>query len=180
MDVWLSLKARMGDDTRPGTPGAGAPVRSPGVPRRGVCHVDIANMQVGKVSALRNVLSVLRLSEPTDYTFERMSVESYIRADKLLIPKLDLSGRSAAFTGSGTMDLPTEEINLMLTARGTRVAAAGPSVLQSLTEGLSGAVVRMGVTGKVDSPRVQTKALPVIGDSLRILGTPEEGKKGKK
>jgi hypothetical protein len=180
MDVWLSLKARMGDDTRPGTPGAGAPVRGPGVPRRGVCHVDIANMQVGKVSALRNVLSVLRLSEPVDYTFERMSVESYIRADKLLIPKLDLSGRSAAFTGSGTMDLPTEEINLMLTARGTRVAAAGPSVLQSLTEGLSGAVVRMEVTGKVDSPRVQTKALPVIGDSLRILGTPEEGKKGKK
>jgi hypothetical protein len=137
-------------------------------------------MQVGKVSALGNVLSVLRFSEPTDYTFERMSIDSYIRADKLLIPKLDLSGRSAAFTGSGTMDLPTEEINLMLTARGARVAAAEPSVLQSLTEGLSGAMVRMEVTGKASSPRVQTKALPVIEDSLRILGTPGEGKKGEK
>ncbi len=180
MDAWLSLKARMGDDTRPETPGASAPGHDPGVPRRGVLHVDIANMQVGKVSPLRNVLSVLRFSEPTDYTFDRMSIDSYIRADKLLIPKLDLSGRRAAFTGSGTMDLPTEEINLMLTARGARVAAAEPSVLQSLTEGLSGAVVRMEVTGKASSPRVQTKTLPVIEDSLRILGTPEENKKGKR
>jgi hypothetical protein len=150
------------------------------VSRRGVCHVEIANMQVGKVSPLRNVLSVLRLSEPADYTFDRLSIDSYIRADKLLISKLDLSGRSAAFTGSGTMDLPTEEINLTLTARGTRGAAAEPSVLQSLTEGLGGAVVRMEVTGKAGSPHVQTKALPVIEDSLRLLGTPEEGKKGSK
>jgi hypothetical protein len=153
---------------------------APGAAQRGVCHIDIANMQVGKVSPLRNVLSVLRFSEPADYTFERMSVDSYIRADKLLIPKLDLSGRSVAFTGSGTMDLLTDEINLLLTARGPRVAAAEPSVLQSLTEGLGGAVVRMEVTGTADNPRVQTKALPVLEDSLRILGTPEENKKGRR
>ncbi len=188
MDAWLSLNARIGDEARMGTSGEGTPTRSsdgqrpmaPGAAQRGVCHIDIANMQVGKVSPLRNVLSVLRFSEPADYTFERMSVDSYIRADKLLIPKLDLSGRSVAFTGSGTMDLLTDEINLLLTARGPRVAAAEPSVLQSLTEGLGGAVVRMEVTGTADNPRVQTKALPVIEDSLRILGTPEENKKGKR
>jgi len=137
-------------------------------------------MRVGKVSPLGNVLSVLRLSEPADYAFERMLIDSYIRADKLLISRLDLSGKSTAFTGSGTMDLPTDEINLTLTARGQRVAAAAPSVLQSLTEGLGIAVVRMEVTGKAGSPHVQTKALPVIEDSLKILGTPEEGKKERK
>jgi hypothetical protein len=176
MDAWLSLQGRISDDVRPEAPAG----RGPGVPRRGVCHVEIANMQVGKVSPLRNVLSVLHLSEPTDYTFDRMLIDSYIRADKLLIPRLDLSGRRAAFTGSGTMDLPTEEIDLTLTARGARVAAAEPSVLQSLTEGLGGAVVRMEVTGKASSPHVQTKALPLIEDSLRILGAPEENKKEKK
>jgi hypothetical protein len=60
-----------------------------------------------------------------------------------------------------------------LTARGRRVAAAKPSILQSLTEGLGGAVVRMEVTGKVDSPKVETKALPVIEDSLKVLGMPQ-------
>ena len=184
LDASLGLCARIGDarteESRSGTSGERSPVRGGPVGRRGVCRIEIANMQVGKVSPLGNVLSVLRLSEPTDYEFERMGVDSYLRDDQLLIPKLDLSGRNAAFTGAGTMDLPTEDINLTLTGRGPRVAAAGPSVLQSLTEGLGGAVVRMEVTGKASSPRVQTKALPVIEDSLRLLGTPEEGKKGNK
>jgi hypothetical protein len=177
MDASLSLRTRLGDTTSGESHGR---TLGEGSSRRGVCHIDVENMRVGKVSPLGNVLSVLRLSEPTDYAFERMLIDAYIRADKLLISKLDLSGKSAAFTGSGTMDLPTEEINLTLTARGQRVAAAGPSVLQSLTEGLGVAVVRMEVTGKADSPHIQTKALPVIEDSLRILGTPEEGKKGRK
>jgi hypothetical protein len=177
MNASLSLRARMGDSPRDESRG-----RTPGQAssRRGVCHLDVGNMRVGKVSPLGNVLSVLRLNEPTDYAFERMLIDSYIRADKLLISRLDLSGKSAAFTGSGTMDLPTDEINLTLTARGQRVAAAVPSVLQSLTEGLGIGVVRMEVTGKAGNPRVQTKALPVIEDSLKILGTPEEGKKEKK
>jgi hypothetical protein len=46
-------------------------------------------------------------------------------------------------------------------------------VFQALTEGLGGAVVRMEVTGKASNPLVETKTLPVIEDSLKILGTPE-------
>ena len=116
---------------------------------------------------------------------------SYIRGDTLLIPKLDLSGRNAALAGSGTMDLSSAEVNLTLTARsrpatGSGASPAAPrgrepaSVLQSLTDGLTGAVVRLEVTGPVGSPRVQTKALPVLEDSLKILGTPEESRKGKR
>jgi hypothetical protein len=44
--------------------------------------------------------------------------------------------------------------------------------LQSLTEGLGGAVVRMEVTGQADDPHITTKTLPVIQDSLKIIGTP--------
>ncbi len=141
--------------------------------RLGTCRVHIADMQVGKVSPLAKLLLVLRLSEPTDYLFERMLIDSYLRQDSLLIRTFDMSGRNVAFAGSGTMDLPTDEMNLLLTARGPRVALAEPSLLESLTEGLGGAVVRMEVTGRTDDPHVETKTLPVIGDSLKILGTPE-------
>ncbi len=157
MDAWLSLGGRTGDTTS----------------RRGACQVNIANMRVGKVSLLANLLSVLSLSEPTEYTFDRMLIDSYIKKDTLLIRKLDMSGRNLAFTGSGTMFLPNGELNLTLTARGQRFAAAEPSMLQALTEGLGGAVVRMEVTGRAGDPRVETKTLPVIEDSLKILGTPE-------
>lgn len=168
MDAALSLTGRIGAPQRQES--------QAGASRRGICHIRITNMQVGKVSPLGNVLSVLRLSEPTDYAFERMRIDSYVRGDKLLVSKLDLSGRNAAFTGAGTMNLATEDINLTLTARGSRFATAVPSVLQSLTEGLGGAVIRMEVTGKAGSPRIQTKTLPVIEDSLRLLGTSDDKK----
>ena len=157
MDASLSLGARVGKTSS----------------RLGSCQVLVTDMQVGKVSPLANLLSVLRLSEPTDYMFERMLVDSYIRQDRLLIRTFDMAGRNVAFAGSGTMDLPTEEMNLLLTARGRRVAVAEPSLLESLTEGLGVAVVRMEVTGKAGDPHVETKTLPVIEDSLKILGTPE-------
>jgi len=139
----------------------------------GACSISVADMQVGKVSPLAKLLAVLRLTEPTDYTFERMLVDSYVSRDKLIIRQFDMSGRSVAFNGSGWMDLPSENVNLTLAARGQRLAATEPSLLQSLTEGLGGAVVRMEVTGNAYDPHVETKALPLIEDSLKILGTPQ-------
>lgn len=157
MNATLGLGARIGD----------------GSSRLGVCRVDVADMQVGRVSPLATLLSVLSLTEPADYAFERMLIESYLRRNKLLIGTFDMSGRNLAFTGSGSVNLNDREIALTLTARGRRVAAAKPSIFQSLTEGLGGAVVRMEVTGTADNPKVETKALPLIEDSLKILGTPQ-------
>ncbi len=157
MDATLGLGARVGD----------------GSSRLGVCRLNVADMRVGKVSPLANLLAVLSLTEPTDYAFERMLVESYFRHNKLLISKFDMSGKNVAFTGGGTMNLRDGDVDLTLMARGRRVAAAGPSIFQSLTEGLGGAVVRMEVTGKADRPNVETKTLPVIEDSLKILGAPQ-------
>jgi len=156
MNASLSLGARIGD---PAT-------------RLGACRVDVTDMRVGRVSPMANLLSVLQLNEPTDYTFDRMLVESYLKRDMLLIQKLDMSGKNAAFAGSGTVDTSSGQINLTLTARGRRVATAKPGVLESLAEGLGGAVVRMEVTGKTGNPSIATKTLPLIEDSLKILGTP--------
>ena len=91
--------------------------------------------------------------------------------DRVFFEKFDLSGEAIAFNGSGWMDLKTKNVNLVLTARGLRLAAAEPSVLQSLAEGLGGAVVRMEVNGNVYDPKVEIKTLPVFKDSLKILGT---------
>jgi hypothetical protein len=156
MNASLSLGARIGD---PAT-------------RLGACRVDITDMRVGRVSPMANFLSVLQLNEPTDYTFDRMLVESYLKRDTLMIQKLDMSGKNVAFAGSGTVDTSSGQVNLALTARGRRVATARPGVLESLAEGLGGAVVRMEVTGKTDNPSIATKTLPLIEDSLKILGTP--------
>ncbi len=160
MNGSLSIDARIGDEIR----------------RTGRCRLAISNMQVGKVSPLAKMLQVLT-TEPTDFEFEQMLVDSYIKHDRLFLEKFDLSGESLAFHGSGWIDLSGENVDLILTARGRRLAATEPSVLQSLTEGLGGAVVRVEVTGNIYDPNVETKTLPVIGDTLEILGTkPTESK----
>jgi len=70
------------------------------------------------------------------------------------------------------MSLKNANINLNLTARGRRLVGNEPTFLGSLTESLGRAVVRIEVTGNVNDPKVETKTLPVVKDSLKILGTP--------
>lgn len=138
--------------------------------RIGACKLSISDMQVGKLSPLAKLLQVLRFTEPQDFAFDRMIVDSYIKRDGLFVRKLDLSGQDIAFTGSGQMDLQESSIDLILTARGRRLATDDPSVLQSLTEGLGQAVVRMSVTGDFHDPKVKTETLPVIEETLQVLG----------
>jgi hypothetical protein len=140
-------------------------------PRIGRCRLAIKDMEVGRMSPLAKVLSVLKLTEPKDFAFEQMLVDSYIENKKLFLEKIDLSGEALAFNGSGWMDLESQNINVTLTARGRRLATAKPSVLQSLTDVLGTAVVRLEVTGNYSDPTVKTTTLPVIRDSLEILGT---------
>ena len=154
MNGSFSINARIGDDSS----------------RIGACKLQISDMQVGKLSPLAKVLNVLKLTEPTDYAFNQMFVDSYIRQNSLLIEKLDLSGRSVAFYGSGQMDLQTQNVDLTLTARGQRLATDDPSLWQSLTEGLGRGMVRMNVTGSFHDPTVTTQTLPVIESTLEVLG----------
>jgi len=155
MNGSLSVNARLGDSSS----------------RIGTCRLAISDMQVGQLSPLAKLLQVLKRTESKDFAFDQMFLDSYIRRNDLLIKKLDLSGRTVAFYGSGRIDLQTRNVDLVLIARGRRLATADPSILQSLTEGLGRAVVRMEVIGDFYDPKVTTKTLPVIGETLQILGT---------
>ena len=100
-----------------------------------------------------------------------MLVDAYINHNKVFIESFDLSGDAIAFSGSGSLDMKSWDVDLVLTARGRRPATAEPSVLQSLPDALGGGVVRIEVTGNIYDPQVETRALPMIADSLHILGS---------
>lgn len=154
MDGSLSINAGIGDISS----------------RIGICKLDISDMQVGKLSPLSKLINVFRLIEQKDYIFDRMLVDSYLKGNNLLVKKLDMSGQSLAFSGSGSLDLQNFNVDLALTARGKRLATDDPSVLQSLTEGLGRGVVRMEVAGDLYDPKIKTRTLPVIGKTLQIFG----------
>ncbi len=140
--------------------------------RIGSCRLSIKNMKVGKMSPIAQLLQVLNLNEPSEYAFDTMFIDSYIKRDGLFVEKLDMSGKSVAFHGSGLISLLNGDMNLSLTARGNRLASDDPSIIQSLTEGLGRAVIRMEVTGNYRDIKVETKTLPVIEGTLQIFGEP--------
>jgi hypothetical protein len=142
------------------------------LPYIGRCRLLITDMQVGTLSPLAKPLYVLKLTEPKDFAFRQMLVDSYIKHNRLFLEHLDLSGKALAFNGSGWIDLQSRNADLVLFARGRRLATAEPSILQSLTEGLGQAVVRMEVTGNVYDPQVTTTILPVVGEAVKFLCIP--------
>jgi hypothetical protein len=150
----VSITGRIGDNSSP----------------TGRCTVTITDMKVGRLSPLAKLLQ-LKLDNSEYYVFDRMFVDSYIKPDGLFFDKVDLSGQDTAFNGSGRLELPGRNLDLTLTARGRRAAAAEPDLWQSLAEVLGRAVVRMEITGDFYDPNVITTPLPVIKDALGILGT---------
>jgi hypothetical protein len=138
----------------------------------GQCKVKICQVRIGKTSILSRLLDVMRLKEPRDYLFDHLQLDTYILHDKVLIERFDMSGASAAFQGSGHLDLTSDQVDLTLTARSSkRLASAQPTALQALTEGLGSAVVRMVIKGKASDPQITTTPLPVLQEPLRLLGT---------
>ncbi len=139
--------------------------------RLGTCRLEITDMQVGKLSPIAKLLQVLQLNEPTDYAFDKMVVDSYLKNDNLFIREIDLSGKSLAFNGAGQLNISDMNVDLVFTARGNRLLGTEASVVQFLTEGISRAVVRVDVHGHVYDPKITKKHLPFILDAIGLLGT---------
>jgi hypothetical protein len=158
MNGWLSITGLVNDESI----------------RLGRFKLKIIDMEVGRRSIFAKLLSMLNLTKPKDYAFDQMTLDAYIQDNRMFLRQIDLSGKSLALDGSGRLDLKTDEIDLTMTARGPRLAREKPSLWESLTEGLGRAVVRVEVNGKVNDPQITTKPLPVIKETLEILGTPKE------
>lgn len=139
--------------------------------RIGRCRLKITDMRVGKLSPIAKLQYILKLTEPKDFAFEQMVVDSYVKNNNLFLRKVDLSGEAIAFSGMGQIDLQNSYIDLILTARGHRLVYDSPGVFQSLTESLGQGIVRLNVIGNVYEPKVIKETLPVIKGPLYLLGT---------
>ncbi len=145
-------------------------VRGEGGSRVGRCRLRIRDMKAGRLSALAKLLYVLRLKRPEEFAFEQMVVDAFLRDEEAMIEEIDMWGRALAFEGLGFFELEDENVSIVLTARGRRVAEAEPSVLQSLPESLGRGVVRIKVSGDIYNPKVEVKTLPVLSAPFRLFG----------
>ncbi len=139
---------------------------SNGALRIGKCKFTIKNMKVGKLSPLTKILCFLQLS-PADFAFDKMLIDSYIMDNKLIFDHLDLSGKTLALEGTGSMNLLDHNVDIELFARGPRkMISEKPSILQSLTNSLGTTVLRMKVTGNVLDPDIKKTTLPLLQQAI--------------
>ncbi len=137
----------------------------------GTCRIEIKKMRAGKISMVGRLLGLLKLTEPSDYVFDRMFFDAYIKDGRLQFETLELSGATLTFAGTGWMDMTNKKLELTLAARGPRIAAIKEGIIRSLTTALSPGVLQVLVTGSAYEPKIEIKPLPVIGDTLELLGT---------
>ena len=142
-----------------------------GASRIGKCKFTIKNMKVGKLSPLTKILCFLQLS-PADFAFDKMLIDSYLMDDMLIFDHLDLSGKTLAFEGTGSMNLLNQNVDIELFARGPRkIISEKPSILQSLTNSLGTTVLRMKITGNVLDPDIKKSTLPLLQQALEFFST---------
>jgi hypothetical protein len=134
-------------------------------------------MQIGKLSPMAKLLTVLKFTKPSDYAFENMSFDGYIKQGKIHFKQFNLYGKTISFNGTGWMGLEDKNISLILAVRGPRLTNLDPRVIGALTDALSPGVLQMDVSGNVYEPQIKVKPLPVVKGTLELLGTPDKKSK---
>ena len=136
--------------------------------RTGTCQLNITNMKVGKKSRMEKLLNVFSKNNKDDFSFDQMVVDSYIQGDEVWFKQFDMHGKTLNLVGRGQFDLETKQIDVVFAARGKRVSQL--PLIQSLTDTLGPAIMRIEVNGDYRDPIVKTSALPAISDALEIFG----------
>ena len=129
------------------------------------------DFKAGTASPLHRILKAISLSEPSDFIFDKLYLDSYIKSDSLYIQQIDLGGDGVSFTGDGKLDLTNNQLDLVLSTRGRRFITDKPSVLGSLGDNIGQAVLRMKIKGDLLDPVITTEKMPVVKDTLGLFGS---------
>ncbi|AQT67062.1 putative protein involved in outer membrane biogenesis [Anaerohalosphaera lusitana] len=137
--------------------------------RMGRLKVEVRDMRLARRSFFGKVLTAMQFSEPTDYVFDRVSVDSYLRDDVMVFEEVLMIGEANVLRGRGSLAMDTQRVDLTFTAFGTDVKE-DPSMMESLARGLGGAIARVDVRGKLEDPEIETETFPVLKGPFDIFG----------
>jgi hypothetical protein len=133
---------------------------------------SVNDMKIAKRSLLGKMVTALQLNNPTDFKFNDLTVDAYIRGKKLFFEKLYISGKGIVLQGKGNLDLESDIVDLDFTASGRKITS-NPSMLESLAKSLGPTMVKVKIYGPTKTAQVNTE-VPMIRSPLDLLGTEED------
>lgn len=126
----------------------------------------IRDAQVWKLPLILAIFQVLNLT-PDENVFHDGLLKFYLTDDRLTFQKIDLQGKAMSFIGSGTLDLASNQIDLVLLA-GSPVRIKVP-LLSDLLEGAAREIMEVRVTGTLADPTITPQPLKSLTNALKTV-----------
>ncbi len=136
----------------------------------GRLSAGITQVEVARRSLIGKVIAAVQFNDPTDYVFNKVEADAYLKGNDLVIERVHMVGSSLVMEGRGRLDLERMRVALVFTVG--RSVGPETSFLGSLATALGSAMVRVEVRGDIDEPQITTDALPLMTRPLYML-TPE-------
>jgi hypothetical protein len=130
---------------------------------------DISDIEFAKRSFLGKVFTAVQLNEPTEFVFNNMVVRAYLKDGQMFFEQLYMLGESSVWQGRGWLNVETGQVDLELTSFGRKITSK-PSFLESLAKSLGSEMVKVEVSGNIESPQVETTTFPMLSRPFGLLG----------
>lgn len=128
---------------------------------------NLKNRKSGLVEKLQTVLGEVISG---NFIFTDMVMDSYVKGRQLHIEQFSLYGPFFWLKGAGRLDLNTYDIDMTLTLYSFD-SDKEPTFIESLVAGLIPALLKIEVTGNYSDPKIKAVPLPILKDSLGVIGT---------
>ncbi|MBW8034955.1 MAG: hypothetical protein FVQ79_04790 [Planctomycetes bacterium] len=136
----------------------------------GRISIGIKDMAFARRSLFGKIVTTVQLDNPTDFIFNEITAESYLKGSMIDLEKVQMFGPSTVLLGSGKINMQNRQIDLVLTAYGGKKTLK-PSFLETLASVIGSAVMQVEVKGNLEDPTIAETTLPVIKKPFEIFGT---------
>ncbi len=140
--------------------------------RRASGLLRITDGSMVKMPVMLGMMHVLTLQLPGDTVFTDAVMTYHMQGEKLVFEEIDLLGPTLGAVGSGTLDLGTDELNILFLAGppGETPRLLG---LEEFVENIVREVAEIQITGTLANPQTQSTPLRGLDEALNRLLHPE-------
>ena len=145
MTGWLSMKGVRGDVNT----------------RYGIGELRVTNGMFAEVPLSMRAMQLLQLTLPTTESISSVLMDIFIEGDNVVLDQIKLSGEDSSstalvFKGSGTITIPSFELDIRLYPR------AGWPLVRDITGAFGDQLISIDVTGKLLDPTISVVPLPFL------------------
>jgi len=137
---------------------------------RGRVIIAATGIQLGSKNLVSNIRNAILEAIKKDLAFDNVKVQAVVKGPMVEISRMDLYGPTASLRGTGTYDPAADSISVDFVA----YSGAGKdkaSFFDTLTSGFGAAFLKVYVRGTLEEPEIKVEPLPILKQTLQIIGT---------